>query len=140
VSARDWMGRANSSTTSIGVALDGGGDLGGDQRLDLGDDFGLLGALEVGLGDGAVFGVEGRVGFDGQLAHGAHGSSSEGMGTRKGASELIGLPVLGRVAHVGMAEEERDVFAVERALENAVFGSGVVERVGNLVHGELKGR
>ena len=77
----------------------------------------------------------GRVGLDGQLAHGAHfflGRNRHAEG-RIGAE---GLPILGGLAHIRVAENHGDVLAVERALENTGFFAGIAEGIGKGGHGE----
>ena len=43
-----------------------------DEGFDLGDELGGFGAVEEGFDDFSGGGVFGRIGFDGELAHGAH--------------------------------------------------------------------
>ena len=118
-----------------GVAREGLVEQVGDQGLDLRDDGGVFGAGEKRFDDGAVVAVLGRVGLDGQLAHRAH----RFLGGNRHAERRVGaerLPVLRGLAHILVAEEHRDVFAVKRAFEDAGFLAGLAERVGESRHGQ----
>ena len=77
----------------------------------------------------------GRIGFDGQLAHGAHFL----LGRNRHAERRIGaegLPILRGLAHVSVAEDHGDVFAVERAFQDTGFFAGIAEGIGKGGHGE----
>ena len=111
-----------------GGPVEGVGEHAADEGLDLGDHGGVFGALEEGFDDVAVFGVFGGIGFDGELAHGAHVLLG-GDGDAEGGVRAEGLPVFGGFADVLVAEDHGDVFAMEGALHDAGFGAGFLEGV-----------
>lgn len=100
----------------------------GDEGLDFLDDLGAFGAFEEWIDDLAVFAVLGRIGFDRELTHGSHvflgrdGNPEGGVGAK-------GLPVLGGGTDIGVTEKHGNVFALERALEDAGFLAGFAEGV-----------
>ena len=117
-----------------GRAVEGIGEHAADEGLDLGDHGGVFGALEEGFDDVAIFGVLGGIGFDGELAHGAHVFFG-GDGDAEGGVGAEGVPVFGGFANVLVAEDHGDVLAVEGALHDAGVGAGFLEGVGEGGHG-----
>ena len=117
-----------------GGELEGVVEVAGDEVFDAGDEVGVLGSLEEGVGDFAVGGVFRGIGFDGELAHaadvflGRDGDAEGGVGAE-------GVPVFGGFADVLVAEEHEDVLAVEGAAEDAGVAAGGLEGVGERVHG-----
>ncbi len=117
-----------------GRKLEGVVEVAGDEVFDAGDEVGVLGSLEEGVGDFAVGGVFRGIGFDGELAHaadvflGRDGDAEGGVGAE-------GVPVFGGFADVLVAEEHEDVLAVEGAAEDAGVAAGGLEGVGERVHG-----
>ena len=117
-----------------GGELEGGVEVGVDEVFDAGDEVGVFGALEEGVGDFAVGGVFGGVGFDGELAHAAD-VFFRGDGDAEGGVGAEGVPVLGGGADVFVAEEHEDVLAFEGAAEDAGVAAGGLEGVGERGHG-----
>ena len=83
-----------------------------DQRFDLGHHLRKLRSLEVGLCDGAVFSVHGRVRLDGQLAHRAS-FLFRGDRHAEGGVRTISVPILGRLPDFGVTQDHRDLLALE---------------------------
>jgi hypothetical protein len=105
-----------------------------DQSLDPRDHGRFLGALEEGFDDGAVVTVVWRIRFDRQLSHRAH-LLFRGDGHAEGGVGTEGLPVLGRPAHILVAQDHGDVLAVKRTLHHPRSFAGFTERIGVGGHG-----
>ena len=121
-----------------GVSGEGLGNQAVHHRLDLGHDGRVFGALEEGLHDLPVVGVLRRIGFNGQLAHGAH-IFLRGDGYAEGCIRAEGLPVFGSFSHVFMTQDHGDGLTVERALHHTRFLAGILEGVGKSGHGVAEG-
>ena len=111
-----------------GVSGQGGFEKFRDQVLDLGDDFGLLRPLKKRFYDLAIFGVFGRISFDGELAYATHFFLGRDRDAEGGIGAK-GLPIFRGGPDIGLSQDHGDILSLEGALQDALFLAGFAEWV-----------